>query len=104
MKTTFRFIGLAAILASVSLAACVTETTGGIRPAHANLKKAAIINTQLGAGYAREKLYPLAVQKLKLAIRERGDYARAHATLAFVYDKMGKNSEAEQQYRRALSL
>lgn len=100
----FCYISLAAILASALLTGCVTETTGGIPPAHANLKEAAIINTQLGAGYAREKLYPLAIQKLKLAIRERSDYARAHATLAFVYAKMGKNTDAGQQYQRALAL
>lgn len=101
---TFRVIGVAVVLVSAALSGCVTETTGGLPPAHANLKEAAIINTQLGAGYAREQLYPLAVQKLELAISERSDYARAHATLAFVYARMGKTNEAEAEYQKALTL
>lgn len=101
---TFRYIGMAVVLVGAALTGCVTETTGGIPPQHVNLKEAAVLNTQLGAGYAREKLYALAVEKLKLAISERSDYARAHATLAFVYAKMGKTNKAELQYRRALAL
>lgn len=86
------------------LGGCVTEQTGGPPPERKNLAKAAAINTQMGAGYAREGLYGRAIEKLKLAIREREDYAPAHATLALVYSRTGKTDDARAQYRRALAL
>lgn len=104
MKILMRITVAIAILGTAMLAGCVTETTGGVPPEHTNLAKAAAINTELGAGYAREGFYGRAIEKLKLAIKERDDYAPAHATLAFVYAQTGKAVAAQEQYQRALTL
>lgn len=92
------------MLMPMLLAACVTVTSGGVINNKPDLPKAARINTQLGSEYAREGMYPIAEQKLKLAISQQDDYAPAYLALAYVYAKTNKTEKAEAAYRRALDL
>jgi type IV pilus assembly protein PilF len=103
------------LLVAAVLAACVTESTGGLPNVKPDLHEAARINTQLGSGYTREalnagdpttrrKLLEVALQKLQKAIDQDDDYAPAHAALAYVYALRGQNEDADAEYRRAIRL
>lgn len=87
------------------LAACVTETTGDLRPqSPPDLEEAARINTQLGSDYARQGRFDIAEDKLRKAIEQNERYAPAHTTLAYVLSQTGDRDNAEREYRRALAL
>ena len=87
----------------VALSACVTETKG-YKPAKPDLPQAAKVNTELGANYARDGEYDVALKKLSTAIEEDDSYAPAHARIAYVYAQMGDPEKAQGEYRRALEL
>lgn len=93
---------LAAVV-GVTVAGCTTQVSGP-PIAKPDLARAAQINTQLGADYARQGDYVLAQQRLLRAISQREDYAPAHSALAFVYSRTGSMQKAEDEYRRALQL
>ena len=94
---------LAALL--VSLTACVTETTGELRPqSPPDLEEAAKINTQLGVDYARQGRFDVAEEKLRKAVDQNDRYAPAHGVLAYVLTQRGDREGAEREYRRALAL
>lgn len=99
-----RLLRGAALSLALMLGACVTEHPNGSPLYKPDMAEASRLNTQLGLEYAREGQWALAMDKLKLAITERDDYAPAHAALAYVYARHGDNDLAEQEYRRALSL
>lgn len=87
------------------LAACVTETTGNLRPqSPPDLVEAARINTQLGADYARQGRFDVAEEKLRKAVEQDDRYAPAHTALAYVLTQNGNTADAEREYRRSLSL
>ncbi|HWY25194.1 MAG TPA: type IV pilus biogenesis/stability protein PilW [Nevskia sp.] len=92
------------VAASLSLSACVTETTGPRQPAKPDLKEASRINTQLGLTYAGQGRFELAETKLKKAIEQDDGNAPAHAGLGFVYSQQNNVEDARSEYRRAISL
>ena len=86
------------------LAACVAANDPSQPLGKPDLKQAARINTQLGVGYLREGQISVALDKLKLAVKQDPDYAEAHSALAVVSAQRGDYPMAESEYRRALSL
>lgn len=85
--------------------ACVTETTGNLRPqSPPDLVEAARINTQLGSDYARQGRFDIAEEKLRKAVEQNDRYAPAHTALAYVLTQTGNSIDAEREYRRSLAL
>jgi type IV pilus assembly protein PilF len=82
------------------LAACTTTT--GTMPS--NPQSAADLNAQLGLAYMEQGNDELAMQKLQHALKLDSNSADAHHYIAELYKKLGKNKEAEEHYRKALSL
>jgi len=64
-------------------------------------RKAAESNTSLGLEYMNRGQYEVALGKLKKAVKEDTDYAPAHTVMAVLYERIGENSLAGQQYRKA---
>jgi type IV pilus assembly protein PilF len=93
------------LLLLAALTACVTETSGELRPqSPPDLVEAARINTQLGVDYARQGQFEVAEEKLRKAIEQDEGYAPAQVALAYVLNQRGDREGAERAYRRALSL
>lgn len=96
-------IGL--LLFALLLTACVTETSGELRPqSPPDLVEAARINTQLGIDYARQGRLETAEEKLRRAVEQNETYAPAQVALAYVLTVRGDREGAERAYRRALTL
>ena len=91
---------LAPLLAAL-LAACATGGgPGSMSPA----EEAARTNTQLGVYYLRQGNLSQAMVKLRKALDQDPRYADAHMTMALVYERMKEAAQAEDRYRRAVSL
>ena len=67
-----------------------------------NNRKAAETNASLGQAYMERRQYEIAMEKLKRAIANDRTYAPAHTLLAMLYDTLGENKLAEQEYKAAL--
>jgi len=65
---------------------------------------AAQANLQLGMGYLQQGNLALAKTKLERANTENPHSAEIHAALGLLDERLGKDKEADQEYRRALSL
>ncbi len=102
VKHLFRIVVMA--ISGLTLAACVTETTGPRQPAKPDLKEASRTNTQLGLSYAGQGRLELAENKLKKAIEQDDGNASAHAGLGYVYWQQNDIDDARTEYRRAISL
>lgn len=92
-----------AVVAVFWLSGCVTNTFDPYA-GQKDLKKAARINTKLGAAYMQQGNYVRARSKLKQALEQNPDLAHAHATLARLYTKQSLEGRAKEQYRKALDL
>lgn len=93
------------LLLLAALTACVTETSGELRPqSPPDLVEAARINTQLGVDYARQGQFEVAEEKLRRAVEQNEAYAPAQVALAYVLTVRGDREGAERAYRRALAL
>jgi type IV pilus assembly protein PilF len=66
--------------------------------------KAAAVNLQLGVGYLQQGNLALAKTKLERAEIEDPHNADIHATLGLLDERLGKDKEADKEYRTALSL
>jgi type IV pilus assembly protein PilF len=93
--------GRAISLLTILLVA-VACTTSGSKPGNPHI--AAEDNAQLGLAYMEQGNDELAMQKLQHALELDAKSANAHHYIAQLYMKLGKNSEAEEHYRKALSL
>jgi type IV pilus assembly protein PilF len=96
----------AALLAAalVLLAGCMTTGDERRSEAAASPEEAARINTDLGIGYLRQGRTDLALERLQRAVDQDRSYARAHASLAVVYQQLGESVDAERHFRTALRL
>lgn len=92
---------LGIVLLLVMLAGCASD---GDVPKGVNPREAARINLQLGADYARQNNFDMAIEKLKRSIKQDPDVAQAHSTIAYVYSAKGMNELADEEYRKAISL
>lgn len=91
------------LLAAITLAGCVTSTTGNPNT-ETNLDEAARTNTALAVEYARSGNLDLAMEKARRALEQDEDYAPAHSTIALLYAQRGDDAEAIRHYRRAIAL
>ncbi len=66
--------------------------------------KAAAANLQLGLGYLQQGNLALAKSKIERANQEDPHSADIHAALGLLDERLGKDKEADQEYRTALSL
>lgn len=90
-------IGLVILL--VAVAGCTS------RPSHSsNPQTAAEVNAQLGLAYMEQGEYELAMEKLQHALSLDSRSANAHHYVAELHQKLGQTKEAEEHFRRALSL
>jgi len=64
-------------------------------------RKAAESNTSLGLEYMNRGQYEVALGKLKKAVKEDPGYAPAHTVMAVLYERIGEDKLAGQQYRKA---
>jgi type IV pilus assembly protein PilF len=67
-------------------------------------EKAAQANLQLGLGYLQQGNLALAKSKLERANVEDDHSADIHAALGLLDERLGKDKEADREYREALSL
>lgn len=99
-----RVVLLAALAWSLMLAGCAGNSQRERTTREDNARKAARINTELGAGYLRRGEYQVALQKLQRAIAADDSYSRAHSILAILYENIAEPSKAERHHRRAIRL
>lgn len=64
-------------------------------------RRAAEVNTQMGAEYLARGQYEIALEKLKRAVRSDDSYAPAHTVTAVLYERLGEDKLAETHYRQA---
>lgn len=98
---SFRFA--VAVLGLLAMTACITETTGRIKPAEQS-EEAADLNVQLGIGYLRQGDWQSARVKLEKAAEQDPGNIVAHRALGLVYENLGDTEGAERHYRRAVTL
>ena len=89
-------------LVITTLAGCsssaVKETSG--EPSDA--RRAAETNTSLGQQYINRKQYEVALEKLKRAVAHDKTYAPAHTLLGVLYETLGQQDLAGEEYRLAV--
>lgn len=77
-------------------------SSSGSKPS--NPQNAADLNAQLGLNYMEQGDNEQAMKKLQHALELDSQSASAHHYIAELYQKLGQNREAEEHYRKALSL
>lgn len=65
---------------------------------------AARVNMQLGLGYLQEGNLPIAKEKLEKARDEDPDLPEIHGAMALLDQRLGKDKEADKEFRSALKL
>lgn len=91
-----------AVLAAVTLAACVSHSR---QPLHmANQREAAADNTQLGIQYMNQGDLNLAKTKLDRALDEDPTNANVHSARAMLFERMHEPAKADEEFRTALKL
>ena len=99
---------LAAAMLAMLLASCATSGGTG-RPAPLSnpenpKTKAAKIYTDLGQKYLAQGKLETALENLNKALATDPNYVDAHTVIALLYEQIGENAKAEQNYRRAAEL
>lgn len=92
---------MAAVLAAVLLAGCVSTTSGG-RPI--DTVAAADANVKLGVAYMNQGQMALAKDKLERAARQDPKSAEAQFALGELYNRLEQPREADRAYRSAMQL
>jgi len=87
---------------AVILLATGCTSSGSLKSS--NPHNAADLNAQLGLAYMEQGNNEEAMQKLQHALELDPQSASAHHYIAELYRKLGQNREAEEHYRKALSL
>ena len=96
-----RLMWLSILVMVISSLGCSTTETSLMK---SNPQTAAHLNAELGLAYMEQGNYQEALKKLLHALELNPDSASANNYIAELYRKLGKNSEAEQHYHKALSL
>jgi type IV pilus assembly protein PilF len=91
------------LLAALGIVACQSNKVPP-RNEPSRMSQAAAVNLQLGAGYLQQGNLALAKQKLERALSEDPHNAQIHSTLGLLDERLGKDKEADQEYRTSLSL
>jgi len=98
LSAKFRLLVLLSI--SVFIGACASSQTDDSYDENKK-RKAAESNTSLGLEYMNRGQYEVSLGKLKKAVKEDPDYAPAHTVMAVLYERIGEDRLAGQQYRKA---
>ena len=80
------------------------QTIAPPHPTETQRESAAQANLQLGVGYLQQGNLALAKTKLERANEENPHSAEIHAALGLLDERIGKDKDADQEYRTALSL
>jgi type IV pilus assembly protein PilF len=91
------------LLAALGIVACQSNKLPSSNEP-SRLSRAAAVNLQLGAGYLQQGNLALAKQKLERALSEDPHNPQIHSTLGLLDERLGKDKEADQEYRTSLSL
>lgn len=67
-----------------------------------SLKRAAVINVQLGLGYIAQGRMDLAKEKLDKALEQDSSLPNAHAAYGLLMSRLGKAKDAEKHFKKAL--
>jgi len=94
------------VLAAVLLGGCQSSKSVATPPSYTQSQReaAASANLQLGLGYLQQGNLALAKDKLERANSEDSHSAEIHAALGLLDQRLGKDKEAEREFREALSL
>ena len=103
MSAPTRCVGaaVAAVLAAVALAGCVSSG-GAARPAN-NEANAAAFNLQLGVTYLQQGNLVVAKDKLERALKQDPSSPAVHSSLGLLYERLGDPKRADAEHRRALA-
>lgn len=90
------------MLLALLMAACVTQsqTEAEVK----NTKSRARSHTDLGAVYLQDRRYDIALEEYTLATEIDPAFAVAYNGLGLVHAALGQDSQAEQNFRRAIQL
>ena len=89
---------------TVLLTAACTQTGGGKYRPPAQANDAAASNLSLGVEYMRRGEYEKALEKLQRAKTADPDYPLTYNSLGVLYQLIGDNRQAEQNFKHALAL
>ncbi len=92
------------ILALLLLASCGSAPRQETDASGTAITTAAEANAALGLGYLRKGNYAEALRKLKKALKQDPDSARAHHYIAELYSRLGETDLADKHFARALKL
>jgi len=90
------------LLLVLGLSACAA--TPEEKDSERRMLRASRANVDLGVAYMREGGLEIAEGKLKKALGQDPDNARAHAAIAVLYGRIEENKKAEMHFKKALSL
>jgi type IV pilus assembly protein PilF len=79
-------------------------SSGSYSSNESRIQAAAKINMQLGLGYLREGNLPIAKEKLERARSQDPHNPEIHGAMALLDERLGKDKEADKEYRTALDL
>jgi type IV pilus assembly protein PilF len=91
------------LLAALGIAACQSNKPPSSKEP-SRLVQAAGVNLQLGAAYLQQGNLALAKQKLERALSEDPHNPQIHSTMGLLDERLGKDKEADQEYRTSLAL
>jgi type IV pilus assembly protein PilF len=98
-----------ALLILLSLVSCASVPPGGAgaaaesAPTGSDLNRAKV-HTELGAGYYSRGQYGVALNELNIALAAESSYAPAYNILGLVRAELREDKEAEEAFRRAISI
>lgn len=96
-----------ALLSTMSvalLAGCAGSGTRSAAQTTTDAQRAAAVNLELGQGYMQRGDNKIALEKLQSAIRLDPNSAAAHTVIAVLYERLGLQEKAEQNFRRSVEL
>lgn len=99
MIKTLKAIFIGVLL--IGQTACITTETN---PVEVSLEDAARANLQLGANYLQRGELELARDKLEKSVSQDPKLPTARVYLAIVYERIGEQKKADENYRAALKL
>jgi type IV pilus assembly protein PilF len=79
-------------------------SSGSYSSNESRIQAAAKINMQLGLGYLREGNLPISKEKLERARSQDPHNPEIHGAMALLDERLGKDKEADKEYRTALDL
>lgn len=94
----------AAAIGALLIGGCASTSTMKPESADSKREEAARIHTALGQRYLEQGKLEIALDKLNTALRFDPNYADAHTVIALLYERIGKQQLARENYLRAVQL